>query len=89
MSIDELKATSQWQPIASAPKQGRILVYNPMVGVYSSEFVQEYVYEPWKTTIEKDRLTFEGYPLGLWNGELGKWYCEATLWMPLPSPPIT
>lgn len=76
----------EWQPIETAPKKGRILVFNPMVGVYSSEYVEEREDEPGKMFSECE-LIWSGYPLGVNCGYLGKWYCVATLWRQLPEAP--
>ena len=75
-----------WQPIETAPKTGRILVWNSYFGVYSSEYVEERELEEGKAFSEC-RLKWSGYPLGIAEGRLGKWYCEPTLWKPLPKFP--
>lgn len=82
---DSTAVLGAWLPIETAPKIGRILVFNPMVGVYSSEYVEERKDEPGKMTSECE-ITWTGFPLGLW-GRLGKWYCVPTHWMPLPKAP--
>ena len=74
-----------WQPIETAPKKGRILVWNKYFGVYSSEYVEEY--DDSNAARSKCKVTWSGYPLGVAGGELGKWYCVPTLWRPLPPHP--
>ncbi len=80
---------SGWMPIESAPKHGRILVYNPYFGVYSSEYTVE------RETSGPDDMRpsselpvkWAGYPLGLTNTGFGKWFPTAMQWTTLPTPP--
>jgi hypothetical protein len=63
-----------WQPMDTAPKDRPILAYNPMMGVYNTQYQSQ---EP----DERDR-----WPCGF-SGWSGTWYCWPTHWMPVPKPP--
>ena len=76
----------EWLPIETAPKQGRILVWNAFFGVYSSEYTEERVRDGDKP-LSECAVKWNGYPLGLTSIGLGKWYCVPTLWQPLPKAP--
>lgn len=77
--------TGGWMPIETAPKVGRILVWNAYFGVYSSEYHEEYDNDD--IPIAERKVTWRGYPLGLSDIGFGKWYCVPSLWHPLPPPP--
>lgn len=73
-----------WRPIDAAPKDGQgILAYNPVVGVYNTAFT---------TRFDLGINNYEGFPCGFWSQDrdtfpFGKWDCQPTHWMPLPTPP--
>jgi hypothetical protein len=77
---------SDWQPIATAPKDGTpFLAYNSMVGVYNTAFTTRWTGEP-------NEDGYEGFPCGFWHSggrcyPFGKWDCVPSHWMPLPEPP--
>lgn len=89
-AIAALQAEPQgWMPIETAPKQGRILVWNPYFGVYSSEYTIERGYtgpDDMRPASEVP-IKWAGYPLGLTNTGFGKWFPTATQWTTLPTPP--
>lgn len=68
--------TNQWQPIETAPKDGReILVY----GIWTGE-----IYGP--DAMPSIGVAFSG-SLELTLGDAYSCGCDATHWMPLPEPP--
>lgn len=82
---DTVSVPDAWMPIETAPKVGRILVWNAYFGVYSSEYHEEYDNDD--IPIAERKVKWSGYPLGLSNIGFGKWYCVPILWQPLPPPP--
>lgn len=83
--LDAHLETGGWMPIETAPKVGRILVWNAYFGVYSSEYHEEYDNDD--IPIAERKVTWRGYPLGLSDIGFGKWYCVPSLWQPLPAAP--
>lgn len=78
-----------WQPIETAPKDRRILVYNRAMGVYSSQYTEEREdLGPGDMRGNSERpILWTGFPLGLTSAGLGKWYCVPSHWKPLPTQP--
>lgn len=79
----------KWQPIDTAPKDRRILVFNSWFGVYSSQYTveREHLGDDDRRRTSERPVKWTGYPLGLTDIGLGRWYCVPTHWMPLPEPP--
>jgi len=76
-----------WQPIATAPRDGTaIMVYNAAFGIYVSAWTTRWTGEPY----EKG---YGGFPCGFATHAcpdgyaFGKWDCQPSHWMPLPPPP--
>jgi hypothetical protein len=68
--------TSQWQDIATAPKDGPILAYNPVQGVYATRYDRgEWPHADWYS----DDL----------GRDASLWYPRPTHWQPLPSAPLS
>lgn len=74
-------ANGGWLPIASAPRDRRILVWNGYFGVYSSQYTEE--------RDAAGEIAWSGYPLGLTDIGFGKWYAVASYWRELPAAPMT
>lgn len=70
---------SEWQDIATAPLEGRFLVYG---GVWEGE-----IHGPENASITL--IDRRGYQLSVADTDgYSAWIDEATHWMPLPSPPV-
>jgi len=68
--------TNEWQPIETAPKDGReILVYGKWVGEISGDYPMNAI-----------GVAYSG-SLSLTLGDAYSCDCIATHWMPLPEPP--
>lgn len=76
-----------WQPIASAPRDGRFVLLHVPVGLESGEVT---VGAYWKSD---ERAANGRFKPGNWDGWLGmdadvmSSWCDPTHWMPLPPPP--
>jgi hypothetical protein len=67
---------AQWQDIATAPKDGPILAYNPVQGVYATRYDRgEWPHADWYS----DDL----------GRDASLWYPRPTHWQPLPSAPLS
>lgn len=75
---------SEWKPIETAPKGIRILCFNPVVGIYTSQWQDCQIDESPEYQSDVEATNF---PCGEWGGFLGKWFCAPTHWMELPEPP--
>jgi hypothetical protein len=66
----------KWQDIATAPKDGPILAYNPVQGVYATRYDRgEWPHADWYS----DDL----------GRDASLWYPRPTHWQPLPSAPLS
>ena len=78
---------SEWQPIETAPKDGRFLLLHVPEGLESGVIT---IGAYWK---EEERSENGRFSKGHWDGWRGmdadiiSSYCEPTYWQPLPEPP--
>ena len=79
---------SEWQDIATAPKDGTFVLLHVPNGLESGAVT---VGAYWKET---DREKNGRFMVGHWDGwlgmdaDIGSSWCEPTHWMPLPEPPV-
>ncbi len=74
---DGLLAKTKWQPIETAPKDRIILGFNVVFGVYSTHYVEE--------KYDDGKSEWKGFPCGLCDVGLGRWYISTTHWRELPE----
>ena len=79
---------SKWQPIETAPKDGRLILVARIgenIGMGPVEVTSWCVMENWHLECVGDGLYRKAYdpPTEFWNGNGHR----ATHWMPLPEPP--
>lgn len=84
----------EWQPIETAPKEGRILGYGPDLGergepgittIFWTQPGTDYDLVPHPTVADALKRVPVNYP-GYWSSDLQS-PVEATHWLPLPKPP--
>lgn len=80
----------EWQPIGTAPKDDRILVYNPFMGVYSTRYLDG----EWPCVMPHASASNLSETPPRWDiddpekkARIGVWYPSPTHWMPLPASP--
>lgn len=67
---------SEWQPIETAPKDGRVVLALPVYGAHTGTFLH---WDAWSDDMSGDHQEENIYS--------GWRIADATHWMPLPTPP--
>lgn len=90
-ATDDRKYAEQWQPIETAPKDGRTV----LLGMYNSHgnwrtlrgqyFTREVIDSDWENAEDCDEGWYETSVEC--NDDVNCWEANPTHWMPLPSPP--